>query len=59
MRRYSLTACRPDNTRPVYRAAADCAVDAEHLFCTMKRFSPGLIVTIEDKQTGIVESRNT
>jgi hypothetical protein len=57
MKRYRLTACRPDNTTTLYTAGADSAEEVESLIVTMRAFSNTMNVTIEDKLTGIVQTR--
>ncbi len=56
-RRYLLTAHHPSNTKTLYRAAASTEVEVEHLITNMRRFSGDLHITVQDTETGVVESR--
>lgn len=55
--RYRLTACRPDNTTPVYKSGASTTIEVVRLIDTMRRFSGNLNITICDTETGIVETK--
>lgn len=58
-KRFRLTSHRPDNTTTLHTAGADNEIQVAHLIDTMRKFSPGLFVTVEDTETGIVYTKRT